>query len=238
MTTLAWHFTADNTLRDGRALPPIGETLRHDGPVVPCESGLHASERLIDALKYAPGLHLHRVDLGGQIVPHGIPVDKLCASERTILWSLPEAVVRPIIVEWARVVAMRAVNETLPATLRAAAETTTDDVCAILHSLADRCEAAQDLTAAMAAAMDAARDARAADAAGAADAAYAAAYARDARAADAAGAAYAAYAASAVRDARTAAARAAAKNASRDAEGRRQEADLVAMVMAAKDQHE
>ena len=158
MTTLAWHFTADNTLRDGRALPPIGETLRHDSPVVPCESGLHASERLIDSLHYAPGLHLHRVDLGGQIVPHGIPVDKLCASERTILWSLPEAVMLPIIVEWAQVVAMRAVRETLPAALRSAADGVSDDDAAMLRGHADRCEAAQDLDTARDAAWDA-RDA-------------------------------------------------------------------------------
>jgi len=80
---LAWHWTAD-TLRDGRAIPPVGETLRHEGRMVICESGLHASERLIDALSYAPGPTLHRVRCGGDIIRQD---DKLCVRERTIIWS-------------------------------------------------------------------------------------------------------------------------------------------------------
>jgi hypothetical protein len=82
-TLLAWHF-CDDTLRDGRPIPADGVTLRHDGEIVPCESGLHASERLIDALQYAPGPLLCRVRLGGKMVPHGD--DKFAAAERTILW--------------------------------------------------------------------------------------------------------------------------------------------------------
>lgn len=61
----AWHFTA-SALRDGRPIPPAGEWLVHRGPVCLCASGLHASERLLDALAHAPGraptLLLHRVD--------------------------------------------------------------------------------------------------------------------------------------------------------------------------------
>ena len=82
--TLAWHFCNGGTLRDGRPIPPDGVTLRHRGTVVPCERGLHASERLIDALEYAPGHTICRVRLGGTIVPHA--GDKYAASERTILW--------------------------------------------------------------------------------------------------------------------------------------------------------
>ena len=82
MSKLAWHFTDGPRLRDGRPLPAIGETLRHEGEVIACESGLHASARLLDACNYAPGCLLHRVRLGGTIVDHG---DKLVASERTIL---------------------------------------------------------------------------------------------------------------------------------------------------------
>jgi hypothetical protein len=79
----AWHFCGD-TLRDGRPIPADGVTLRHDGVIMPCKLGLHASERLIDALQYAPGPLLCRVRLGGKMVPHG--GNKFAAAERTILW--------------------------------------------------------------------------------------------------------------------------------------------------------
>ena len=39
---MAYHFV-NATLRDGRPVPPDGEWLEHDGAVVMCESGLHAS---------------------------------------------------------------------------------------------------------------------------------------------------------------------------------------------------
>lgn len=50
----AYHFVGGN-LRDGRPVPLDGEWLIHDGPVVMCESGLHASRHPFDALQYAPG---------------------------------------------------------------------------------------------------------------------------------------------------------------------------------------
>jgi hypothetical protein len=83
---LAWHFTA-NTLRDGSPLPPLGEWLEYDGPIDPCCSGLHGSVHPFDALQYAPGPLLHRVELAGTIVPHGNPIDKYAASRRRILAS-------------------------------------------------------------------------------------------------------------------------------------------------------
>ena len=45
-----------------------------------CKSGLHASERLVDALKYAPGPYLWLVELGGEIVQGD---DKVVGTERT-----------------------------------------------------------------------------------------------------------------------------------------------------------
>ena len=63
--------------------------MKHSGEIVPCKSGLHASERLIDALQYAPGETLCRVRPGGKIVSHDN--DKLVASERTILWRIDAA---------------------------------------------------------------------------------------------------------------------------------------------------
>ena len=83
---LAWHFTDGGKLCDGRPLPPIGVVLRHDGPLIPCKSGLHGCVRAIDALTYAPGTLAHRVALGGEMLRHN--GDKWCARERTILWSV------------------------------------------------------------------------------------------------------------------------------------------------------
>jgi len=50
-----------------------------------CGAGLHASERIIDALRYAPGETICRVNCGGRIERDR---DKLVCSERTILWRV------------------------------------------------------------------------------------------------------------------------------------------------------
>ena len=81
---LAWHFVGD-ALRDGRPIPVDGVTLKHKGKLELCASGLHASERLIDALNYAPGPILCRVQMGGTIKKES---DKLVARQRTILWRV------------------------------------------------------------------------------------------------------------------------------------------------------
>ena len=106
MTRLAWHFLyPDSRLRTGEVAPPDGEWLKHDGPIVPCESGLHASEHAIDALRYAPHereVVLCRVELAGTIIEHGEPVDKLVASERRILWRLDGETTDRVLREFAR----------------------------------------------------------------------------------------------------------------------------------------
>ena len=66
-----------------RAKLEVGKTYATKSQPVPCERGLHASVRAIDALKYAQGNWVSRVTLGGIIVPHG--GDKDCAQERTHL---------------------------------------------------------------------------------------------------------------------------------------------------------
>ena len=83
---LAWHFCAE---RDGRPImrdgTPVvaGETVRHTGPLVLCESGYHASVRAIDALDYAPGAWVQRVECDGETIAED---DKLDCRERTCLW--------------------------------------------------------------------------------------------------------------------------------------------------------
>ena len=95
---IGYHFTGD-TLRDGRPIPPIGEWLEHDGPVVPCASGLHASAHPFDALTNAPGNMLHRVDVEGDLVEHGDPVDKVAGRRRRRLATIDA---EPLLREFAR----------------------------------------------------------------------------------------------------------------------------------------
>lgn len=100
---LAWHFVGD-TLRDGRPIPADGEVLRHDGWMRMCASGLHASLRLIDALQYAPGGTLCRVECAGDIEMDG---DKLVCRERTILWRIDA---EPMLRAFARWCALRVIH--------------------------------------------------------------------------------------------------------------------------------
>lgn len=83
-SVLGWHFTSQ-TLRDGRPIPPVGEWLRHKGRVVLCKCGLHMSRRIIDALQYAPGPFIHRVEGRGVVQE---TEDKLVCRKRRILRSV------------------------------------------------------------------------------------------------------------------------------------------------------
>ena len=80
----AYHFTG-STLRDGRPVPAIGETLIHEGPIEWCRSGLYASRTAWDALRYAPGPILHRVLCEDIEREDG---DKLVCRKRTISASI------------------------------------------------------------------------------------------------------------------------------------------------------
>ena len=57
----AYHFVGA-TLRYGPPIPADGEWLIHEGPVVICKTGLHASLHPFDALQYAPGATLCMVE--------------------------------------------------------------------------------------------------------------------------------------------------------------------------------
>ena len=99
-----YHFTSDK-LRDGRSIPPVGKWLVHEGQMVICISGLHASEHPYDALAYAPGVRLHKVELRGI---EATQRDKVCARGRKIVASIDaEAVLRA----FARRVALDAVEK-------------------------------------------------------------------------------------------------------------------------------
>ena len=79
---LAWHF-ASTQMRDGTQLAAPGGVERYDGKLEMCASGLHASRRLIDALKYAPGTLLRRVECIDPVEDH----DKMVCRERRVLWE-------------------------------------------------------------------------------------------------------------------------------------------------------
>lgn len=92
-----WHWIAsDGTLRDGRPAPPDGEWLVHDGPVRICDAGLHYSERILDALAYAPGpivCHVTVEDVREQKTNKGV------CTRRRIDWRVDAT---PIIRPWMR----------------------------------------------------------------------------------------------------------------------------------------
>jgi hypothetical protein len=78
---LAYHFVGA-TLRDGRPVPADGEWLEHEGPIIICESGLHASRHPFDAMQYAPGAMLCLVECDG--IESEQP-DKLACRRRRIV---------------------------------------------------------------------------------------------------------------------------------------------------------
>ena len=106
-TIMAWHFRGADAagrpvLRDGRLVPPVGEWLEHDGPVAVCTSGLHASRCILDALRYAPGCWLHRVECEGIVAE---AADKLVCRRRRVVAS---ADMTWALVTWAEWCAARA----------------------------------------------------------------------------------------------------------------------------------
>ena len=167
----AWYFNQNNCrLRyDDNRIIKAGVTHKVDCEPVLCEQGLHGSKNVLDALSYAPGSHIWRVELGGIVVEDN---DKTVATERTYLWGYDAA---DVLRHFARLCALDVIHlwdapdvvvrylktgdESLRAAARAAAWDTAWDT-------------------AWAAAWDAAGDAaRAAAGAAAGDAAWAAAWA-------------------------------------------------------------
>ena len=79
----AYHFLATDFMvprLNVKANP--GLVLKHDGRLVLCESGLHASVRAIDALQYAQSECVSIVECSGEIVQGD---DKLVCTERTVI---------------------------------------------------------------------------------------------------------------------------------------------------------
>jgi hypothetical protein len=85
MTLLGWHFLRDDCRLQfsPHTLVEPGQTLTVEPPLEMCRHGLHASMEPLDALLYAPGTIVCRVELSGKILQD---YDKMCAEKRTVLW--------------------------------------------------------------------------------------------------------------------------------------------------------
>jgi hypothetical protein len=84
MEVLAWYFAEENKrLRygDNRKIV-VGESHHFNGEPKLCERGLHGSVRILDALQYAPGPMVYRVELSGTM---DIGDDKIAATNRKYL---------------------------------------------------------------------------------------------------------------------------------------------------------
>ena len=82
--TLAWYFARDDRklrFEDGRKIV-VGKSHLYRGEPELCKRGLHASVRILNALKYAPGPILYRVKLGGTV---HVGSNKIAATKRTYL---------------------------------------------------------------------------------------------------------------------------------------------------------
>ncbi len=81
---LGWHWLHNNGCL--RYAPyskvEVGQTLTAKGPLKLCENGMHASRRALDALQYAPGPIICRVELSGELLEG---IDILCARRRKVL---------------------------------------------------------------------------------------------------------------------------------------------------------
>ena len=101
----AWYFSDGKKLRFGdNRIIKAGRTHKVKGEIVECEHGLHASKNILDALNYAPGSTVWRVELGGEIIQGD---DKMAASERTYLWGYDA---EPVLRKFARMCALDVIH--------------------------------------------------------------------------------------------------------------------------------
>jgi len=81
---LGWYFAREDEKLGYGDSRKVAVGVKHtvEGPVTLCSHGLHASERIIDALQYANSSILYRVELSGDMDQGE---DKSCSTERAYL---------------------------------------------------------------------------------------------------------------------------------------------------------
>lgn|GEM_PF-1068147 len=102
----AWYFSQNDCklqYGDGRTIK-AGVTHTVACEPILCKQGLHGSVKPLDALEYAPGGMVWRVDLGGDMV---IGDDKIAATERKYLWGYDAT---PILRKFARLCALDVID--------------------------------------------------------------------------------------------------------------------------------
>lgn len=108
-----YHFSnAQGTLGfgDNRQIV-LGETLSVDGTPKMCEWGLHGSQSILDALGYASGCHLWKVEISGNV---DLGDDKLCGNNRKAIADYGDVMF--LVVEFAKWCADRAAKSAKYAT--------------------------------------------------------------------------------------------------------------------------
>ena len=149
----AWWFAArdpDGKVRlphgDGREVV-VGETLSVEGKIVACKKGLHASVRPLDALQYAPGGVVCRVEVWGDVRKES---DKIAGRNRKVLWMADaDSALRLFACDCAKEACRvakhtdeRSLNAIRVARLYAEGRATSDELAAALDAALDAARAA------------------------------------------------------------------------------------------------
>ena len=142
----AWHFLReDRCLGYGDNREVIaGETYTVDGPSELCVRGLHGSKRPLDALRYAPGPVVCRVEIGGDVVEGD---DKIVGTTREVLWMYDAT---EVLREFARFCALDVVPywdppDVVLAWLQTGDESLCNDAHHAAHAAARAADAAADV---------------------------------------------------------------------------------------------
>jgi hypothetical protein len=90
--------TEDLRSKNGDVQWVPGEWVKHDGPLKPCKSGLHASRDPLDGLSYVCGDRWYIAQARGKIIEDD---DKFCASEMRIVKEIPLTVIQRFTIDCA-----------------------------------------------------------------------------------------------------------------------------------------